>query len=170
MAGMSPKPAFDPITAMLAAYDTNQQMNELMLESVAPEAWRAAPPQPVGATKAQGRTIAAVAAHMHNVRLMWLKAVKAAKLPEKLEPDKVTQAQAIKSHRESHAALRTVLEDAMRSDGRIPHFPPDAARFHAYLVAHDAHHRGQISMLARLVGYPISKQAMFGLWEWNRKK
>ncbi len=113
MAGTA-KAVFDPIEAMLAAFDTNQQMNELMLESVAAEAWRAMPPQPPGATKTQGRTIAAVAAHMHNVRLMWLKAVKAAKLPTKLEPDKVTQTQAIKAHRESHAALRTVLEDAMK--------------------------------------------------------
>jgi uncharacterized damage-inducible protein DinB len=169
MAGAS-KPAFDPISAMLAAFDTNQRMNELMLESVAAEAWQVAPPQPPGASKAQGRTIAAIAAHMHNVRLMWLKAVKAPELPEKLEPYNVTKAQPIKAHRESHAALRTVLEDAMNGDGRIPHFPPDVARLQAYLVAHDAHHRGQISMLARLAGYPISKQAMFGLWEWNRKK
>jgi uncharacterized damage-inducible protein DinB len=170
MEGTTAKAAFDPISAMLDAFDTNQQMNELMLESVAAEAWRMEPPQPPGATKAQGRTIAAIAAHMHNVRLMWLKAVKAPKLPEKLESHTVTQAQAIKAHRESHAGLRAVLEDAMNGDGRIPHFPPDAARFHVYLVAHDAHHRGQISMLARLAGYPISKQAMFGLWEWNRKK
>jgi hypothetical protein len=107
---------------------------------------------------------------MHNVRLMWLKALKAPSLPEKLDPDSVTVAQAIKAHRASHVALRPVLENALGGDGRVPHFPPDAARFHAYLIAHDAHHRGQISMLARLAGYPISKQAMFGFWEWNRKK
>jgi uncharacterized damage-inducible protein DinB len=170
MPGVSAKVAFDPISAMVAAWDTNQQMNELLLESVAPGAWRAVPPQPAASKKVQGRTIAAIAAHMHNVRLMWLKVVKAPKLPEKLEPDKITVAEAIKGHRESHAGLRIVLENALRSDGRIPHFPPDAARFQAYLVAHDAHHRGQISMLARFAGYPISKQAMFGLWEWNRKK
>ena len=170
MPAAAAKVAFDPVSAMLAAFDTNQQMNELMLESVATEAWRAEPPQPPGTKKKQGRTIAAIAAHMHNVRLMWLKVLKAPKLPEKLSPDKVTVADAIKSHRESHAALRLSLENALRSDGRVPHFPSDAARFHAYLVAHDAHHRGQISMLARIAGYPISKQAMFGLWEWNRKK
>jgi uncharacterized damage-inducible protein DinB len=170
MPGASARAGFDPVGAMLVAFDINQQMNELLLESIAPEAWRAEPPQPPGAKKRQGRTIAAIAAHMHNVRLMWLKVLKAPKQPDKLEPDKVTVAQAIKGHRESHAALRAVLENALASDGRVPHFPPDAARFHAYLVAHDAHHRGQISMLARFAGYPISKQAMFGLWEWNRKK
>ena len=170
MPGASKKIAFEPVSAMLAAFDTSQQMNELLLENVAPEVWRVDPPQPAAAKKKQGRTIAAIAAHMHNVRLMWLKAVKVPKLPEKLDPDKVTVAQAIKGHRESHAALRSVLENALRGDGRVPHFPPDAARFHAYLVAHDAHHRGQISMLARFAGYPISQPTMFGLWEWNRKK
>ncbi len=170
MPGTAAKAAFDPIGAMLAAFDTNQQMNELLLDAIAAEAWRADPPQPPGSKKKQGRTISAIAAHMHNVRLMWLKALKSLQLPEKADPDKITQAQAIKALRESHAALRTALENSLRSDGRIPHFPPDAARFHAYLVAHDAHHRGQISMLARFAGYPISKQAMFGLWEWNRKK
>jgi uncharacterized damage-inducible protein DinB len=93
----------------------------------------------------------------------------AEKLPEKLDPDTVTQAQAIKAHRESHAALREVLEKSMNTTGRISGFPPDVARFHSYLIAHDAHHRGQISMLARFSGNPISQKTMFGLWEWNRK-
>jgi uncharacterized damage-inducible protein DinB len=72
--------AFNPIGAMLNAFDTNQQMNELLIESIAPEAWRADPPQPPAPegkkAKKQGRTIAAIATHMHNVSLMWLKAVK----------------------------------------------------------------------------------------------
>jgi uncharacterized damage-inducible protein DinB len=57
----------------------------------------------------------------------------------------------------------------MNTTGRISGFPPDVARFHSYLIAHDAHHRGQISMLARFSGNPISQKTMFGLWEWNRK-
>jgi len=37
----------------------------------------------------------------------------------------------------------------------------------AYLIAHDAHHRGQIAMLARQTGQPIPQKAMFGMWEWG---
>jgi len=37
--------------------------------------------------------------------------------------------------------------------------------FVGYLLAHDAHHRGQISMLARQVGHPVPPKVGFGLWE-----
>ena len=36
-----------------------------------------------------------------------------------------------------------------QSDGRVKGFRPDVAGFLGYLIAHDAHHRGQITMLAR---------------------
>jgi uncharacterized damage-inducible protein DinB len=48
-------------------------------------------------------------------------------------------------------------------------FKPDVAGFVGYLIAHDAHHRGQISMLARQVGHPLSKKTMFGMWEWGSR-
>ena len=38
-----------------------------------------------------------------------------------------------------------------------------------YLISHDAHHRGQISTLARQVGHPLPKQATFGMWEWGSR-
>jgi uncharacterized damage-inducible protein DinB len=44
---------------------------------------------------------------------------------------------------------------------------PDVAGFVGYLIAHDAHHRGQITMLARQSGHAIPQKAMFGMWEWG---
>ena len=179
MASASAKaaPAFEPIEALLNAFDTSESMNQYLLDAIAPEAWRAEPPQPPAPegkkAKKQGRTIAAIAAHMHNVRLMWLKVLSKdydLKLPDKLEPDTATVAQVKKALGESHRALRGILEGSLKSTGKVKNFPPDAVRFFSYLVAHDAHHRGQISMLARFSGHPISQSAMFGLWEWNRKK
>jgi uncharacterized damage-inducible protein DinB len=43
------------------------------------------------------------------------------------------------------------------------------AGFLGYLIAHDAHHRGQITMLARQLGHPLPQKAMFGMWEWNSR-
>jgi uncharacterized damage-inducible protein DinB len=43
------------------------------------------------------------------------------------------------------------------------------AGFIGYLIAHDAHHRGQIAMLARQLGYPLPQKAMFGMWEWGSR-
>jgi len=107
---------------------------------------------------------------MHNVRVMWLKATaKGSKIPEQLDRNSVTQAQASKALEESRAALSGVLKSAMASDGRVKGFRPDVAGFFGYLIAHDAHHRGQICMLARQVGHPLPQKAMFGMWEWGSR-
>jgi uncharacterized damage-inducible protein DinB len=97
---------------------------------------------------------------------MWLKATKG-KIPEQLDKVTVTPAQAKKALDASRAALRDVLQSALESDGRIKGLRPDVAAFFAYLIAHDAHHRGQIAMLARQAGHPIPQKAMFGMWEWG---
>ena len=55
------------------------------------------------------------------------------------------------------------------SDGRVKNFKPDAASFLAYLLAHDAHHRGQISMLARQLGQTLPQSVNFGMWEWGTR-
>jgi uncharacterized damage-inducible protein DinB len=146
--------------ALLSAFDTNDRINQYLLENLPAEAWRAEPPGK------KGRDVAGVVAHMHNVRVMWLKATKG-KIPEQLDKVTVTPAQAKKALDASRAALRDVLQSALESDGRIKGSRPDVAAFFAYLIAHDAHHRGQIAMLARQAGHPILQKAMFGMWEWG---
>jgi uncharacterized damage-inducible protein DinB len=100
---------------------------------------------------------------------MWLKATKGkVKVPVQLDRFTVTPAQAKKALDSSHAALREVLQSSLKGDGRIKGFRPDVAGFFGYLIAHDAHHRGQITtMLARQVGHAIPQKAMFGMWEWG---
>ncbi len=108
--------------------------------------------------------------HVHNVRIMWIKSAdKSAKLPAKLEGENYSKGDTISALAESEQALETLLRRALSSDGRISGFKPDAASFLAYLFAHDAHHRGQVCMLARQVGHPVSKSAGFGLWEWGTR-
>lgn len=146
--------------ALLAAFDTNDRINQYLIENLPAEAWRAKPPQN------KGREIAAIVAHMHNVRVMWLKAA-GGKIPEQLDRQTVTPAQARKALDASQSSLRELLQASLSSSGRIKGFRPDVAGFFGYLVAHDAHHRGQITMLARQMGHPISQKAMFGMWEWG---
>jgi uncharacterized damage-inducible protein DinB len=157
----APEP-FVVVDSLIAAFSTNNRLNEYLLKAVPDAAWRAEPPN------GKGRTIAAIFSHMHNVRGMWLKvAAKGTEIPEKLERDKCTKAEVEEALDQSWRALETVLQQSLSSDGRIKGFKPDAGGFLGYLLAHDAHHRGQISMLARQVGHPISQAAMFGMWEWG---
>jgi uncharacterized damage-inducible protein DinB len=150
--------------SLLTAFDTNDRINQYMIENLPAEAWRAEPPE------GKGRTIAAIVAHIHNVRVMWLKAAaKGSQIPEQLDRSRVTPAQASKGLEESRVALGAVLKSAMESDGRVKGFKPDVAGFFGYLIAHDSHHRGQICMLARQVGHPLPQKAMFGMWEWGSR-
>jgi uncharacterized damage-inducible protein DinB len=155
---------FDLAGALIQAFATNQRINEYMLEALAPAAWDVKPPE--GA----GRTIAAIVAHIHNVRLMWLKAVAPGEpLPEKLDRGTVSIEEAKEALRLSCTPLAAVLDRALHGDGQVRGFKPDAAGFFAYLITHEAHHRGQIASLARRLGHPLPQQVQFGLWEWGSR-
>jgi uncharacterized damage-inducible protein DinB len=149
--------------ALLNAFNTNNRINQYLIDHLPPPAWKAKP------VDGKGRTIAAIAAHMHNVRVMWLKACKAEEIPEQLDRATVTPAQAMRAMEASRRALCVVISQALANDGRIRGFRPDVAGFVGYLIAHDAHHRGQIAMLARQLGHPLPQKAMFGMWEWNSR-
>jgi uncharacterized damage-inducible protein DinB len=161
---MPPKAAapFVLSEALLSAFDTSDRINQYLLDNLPADAWRAEPPGK------KGRDVAGVVAHMHNVRVMWLKATNGtARIPAQLDRFTVTPAQAKKALESSRAALRQVLQSSLEGDGRIKGFRPDVAGFFGYLIAHDAHHRGQIAMLARQAGHAIPQKAMFGMWEWG---
>ena len=149
--------------ALLNAFETNSRINQYLIENLPAEAWNAKPPD------GKGRTVAAIVAHMHNVRVMWLKAAKSGQIPEQLDRSSVTTAQAVRGLDESREALSELIRRALASDGRIKNFRPDVAGFIGYLIAHDAHHRGQIAMLARQLGHPLPQKAMFGMWEWGTR-
>lgn len=149
--------------ALVNTFDINDRINHYTIEYLSPEVWTAKAPD------GKGRTIAAIVAHMHNVRVMWLKAAKADEIPEQLDRASVTPAEAVRGLEGSRKALNPLLRRALESDGRIKNFRPDVASFVGYLIAHDAHHRGQIAMLARQVGYPLPQKAMFGMWEWGSR-
>jgi uncharacterized damage-inducible protein DinB len=156
--------AYSLSDSLLSAFDTNDRINQYLLENLPAEAWRAKPPE------GKGRTIAAIVAHMHNVRVMWLKAAaKGSAIPDQLDRASVTVAQAEKGLEQSRAALNAVLRASLAANGKVKGFKPDVAGFAGYLIAHDAHHRGQICMLARQTGFPLPQKAMFGMWEWGSR-
>ena len=158
------KTAFDLPNALLGAFSTNDRINTYLIENLPDEAWREPPPG------GKGRTIAAIVGHMHNVRLMWLKAAGyTGEIPSKLDEGDFSKKHAGNALDASCRALRDLLSQSLASDGRIKGFKPDVASFLAYLFAHDAHHRGQIAMLARQLGHPLPKSAGFGLWEWGTR-
>jgi len=158
--------------ALLATYVVNDRMNQIILEHLDPHAWRAKPPG------RNTRTIAAIFAHMHNIRRKWLKlSAPHLPLPAQLDRTRCTQHQARKALAESALRCAEMLGEALDGPaGRVKQFlrdgwarpwPGGAAMF-AYMVVHDAHHRGQVCMLAHQVGFPLPIKAAYRLWVWEK--
>jgi uncharacterized damage-inducible protein DinB len=64
-----------------------------------------------------------------------------------------------------------LIELGAEHGGRVPratwqNFPTDLEHFLAYFVAHEAHHRGQLVLLARQLGQPLPRGVTDGLWQW----
>lgn len=158
-----PKPAvpYDLKAGLLSSLATSNRITCYLIENIPADAWFAKPPE------GKGRSIAAIAVHIHNVRRMWLKAVGSAAIPEKLE-ENATAKETLKALGQSQDALASVIAGSLDS-GYVKGFKPDAAGFIGYLISHDAHHRGQISSLARRLGHPITQSVMFGMWEWGSR-
>jgi hypothetical protein len=68
------------------------------------------------------------------------------------------------------AAVRSALATSERISQFLLESLPDAVAFVAYLIAHEAHHRGQICTLARQLGHRLPNAVTFGMWEWNKRR
>jgi uncharacterized damage-inducible protein DinB len=156
---------------MLEAYAVNECMNQLLIEHLDPHAWRAQLPG------SKGRTIAAIFAHVHNVRCKWLRlSAPHLKPPLQLDRARLTQQQARQALAKSAELCLQMLTEAFDPQGRVKKFHrdgwarpwnPGAAMF-AYMIGHEAHHRGQVCMLVHQLGYKLPDKATSGMWRWER--
>ncbi len=131
----------------------------------------AVPSEALGAVSAsRGRTVAEQFAHLHNVRLMWLKSAAPDLLEELEKVEKEAAADAGRLRRaleDSGAAIASLLRRGMENGGRIRGFKPHAIAFLGYLISHESHHRGQIALTLKQAGHPLEKKVGFGMWEWG---
>lgn len=117
----------------------------------------------------KGRTVFKLFAHVHNVRLMWLKSAAPELLEglDKIEDDAGAKQQLADALEKSGAAVEALLRKGLAAGGKIKGFKPHAVAFLGYLISHESHHRGQIGWALKHSGRPLDKKAAFGLWEWG---
>jgi uncharacterized damage-inducible protein DinB len=161
-------------TVLVETYSVNDAMNQHLLKNLNPHAWRAELP----GSRRGGRTIAAMFAHLHNSRLVWLKnSAPHLKCPPALDPYRCTIQQAASAHKKSADQCLRMLTDALSGgpNRRVTKFSrgswapvwPAGATMFAYMFSHEAHHRGQILMLAHQLGYRIPPPVWGKIWQWD---
>ncbi len=156
--------------AAVRIFSANDRINQTLIQNLDPAAWTAKPPGKV-------RTIAAIFTHMHNVRAKWVRLTAPhLKVPAQLHRAHCTPQQARAGLAESAARCGEMLAEALDGgEGRIGKFHRDGwlapwpvgPEMLCYMLSHEAHHRGQVCMLAHQLGFPLPQKATYGMWNWE---
>ena len=169
------RPPPDLQNDILAAWRTNSRVTEYLVEHIPTALWSAAIPG------VSSRTIRAITAHLHNARCSWIKTLgseHAIVAPTRVDHRAVTRPQLLSALKRSARGIAALLQLGCSRGGRIPptkayvwrNLPLDVGHVLTYFVAHEAHHRGQIVMVARQLNCRLSTAVTAGLWQWRTRQ
>ena len=156
---------------LIDAWRTNNRVTVYLIEKLPPELWSMTVP---GSPR---RTVRSIAAHIHNTRCMWIKMIAASHgvaVPRTVEARRVTPSQLSRALELSSEGMIELIRLGEARGGTIPpaawqNFPTDLIHFLNYFVAHEAHHRGQLCLLARQMGHRLPTEVTAGLWQWKKR-
>jgi uncharacterized damage-inducible protein DinB len=155
-------------------FAVNDRLNQILIAHLDPAAWNAQPPGKV-------RSIAAIFTHMHSVRTKWIR-LTAPRLgvPQQLNRAHCTPRQARMALAKSAARCEAMLAEALDiheggNGGRVRKFLKDGwsrpwpagPEMLCYMISHEAHHRGQVCMLAHQLGFRLPGKVTSALWRWD---
>lgn len=157
--------------ALIAAWRTSHRVTAYLVANLPAELWSMNVP---GVPR---RTIRQIAAHMHNARCMWIKMIGSRhgiKVPRAVDGRKVRPAELARALERSNEGIIELIKLGVARGGAIPpaawqNFPTDLVHFLSYFVAHEAHHRGQLCILARQLGHRLPAEVSAGLWQWKKR-
>lgn len=149
--------------AFIETWKINHKMNEFLLNGIEEIHFS-------DQAVSKGRTVGEQLAHIHNVRLMWLKVAMPDKFAAqvKIEKENINKEIISAEWAKSSEAIAELLEAGFAA-GRIKGFKPHPEAFLGYLIAHEAHHRGQIIFILKENRHLPDKKTLYGLWEWGTK-
>jgi uncharacterized damage-inducible protein DinB len=157
--------------AVIAAWRTSNRVTTYLIENLPPAMWSE------GIPGVPRRTVQGIAAHIHNARCAWIKMMGAKHgiaAPRTVDARRVSVPELVRALSRSSDAMIRLIELGIARGGNVPraawqNFPTDLVHYLTYFVAHEAHHRGQLVMAARQLGYRLPIRVAGGLWQWKKR-
>jgi len=159
---------------ILGAWKTNNRVTTYLVEHLPSALWDEKIP---GAPR---RTVRMIAGHLHNARCLWIKTLgkpHGIAVPPHVDRFKVKPKELARALSRSSTGVLSVLQLGIDHGGHVPpspsyvwrNLPLDVGHVLSYLVTHEAHHRGQLVMLARELGHRLPRDVTNGLWQWTTR-
>ena len=95
--------------------------------------------------------------------------------PKPVDRRQVSRATLLQALKRSNEIIIELLNVGIKDEGvlniKVPwaNIPSDVAHFMTYLVAYEAHHWGQIVIVARELGHRLPADVTNGIWQWKKR-
>lgn len=164
--------SIDLRTSVLAAWRTNSRVTSFFVEELPAALW------PVSIPGSPTRTFRTLVAHLHNTRARWIRTLGRAhglRAPTLVDLRRVGRRELLAALQRSGKGIEALLTLGLDAGNQVPpsaayvwrNLPLDVGHVLTYFVAHEAHHRGQVVLLARQLGQRLPASVTNGLWQWT---
>ena len=165
--------SLDLRSSVLAAWRTNCRVTAFLVEELPTALWDAAI-----RGVAPRRTLRTVVAHLHNTRARWIRTLglpHGVPVPPLVDLRRVRRRELLSALTRSGKGIEAILTLGLDAGGQVPpspaytwrNLPLDVGHVLTYFAGHEAHHRGQVIMVARQLGHRLPASVTNGLWQWS---